>query len=85
MPEPLVEPPYSAGHTVATQIDWIGGIAAKVAEAIDGDHEADREFRIKTALELATAFEEVCYDLHGRFYREAFLRRCGTPTLREAG
>ena len=84
MPEPLInEPLYDASPELAGQIDWVRGIAAKTADAVAGDHSVVREMRRAAAYELSCAFEEICFDIHARFDREAFLRRCGTPTLRE--
>ena len=82
-PEPLITDIHGHEGQGEADIDWLRGVAAKLADAIDGDHSAFYPIRAQAAGDLADALEEIAYDLDTKLNREAFLRRCGTPTLRE--
>jgi hypothetical protein len=81
MPEPLIP---DEGAASAEDADWLRGVAAKLADAIAGDHSVSRSVRCLASSNFADAFEDLCYELGAKPDRAAFLRRCDTPTLREA-
>jgi len=65
-------------------LEWTRELVVKVAEAVAGSHQARRDTRAGDALDLANALDSILSEQGASLKVEAFLRRCGTPTLREA-